>query len=84
MNYFKEIDTWLDELLTNLPARDRELCKAEIKEELLRSYRNGQAADTKAKEQPAEDNVRAKESLAQAAKPERPRTAPGRSYRRRS
>ena len=51
MSYFKQIDTWLDELLafvaTNPAKEELEQCKKDIKEELLKSYRNGQAAAEK-------------------------------------
>jgi hypothetical protein len=47
MSYFKQIDTWLNELLafvtTNPPKEELDKCKKDIKDELLKSYRNGQA-----------------------------------------
>jgi hypothetical protein len=44
MSYFGEIDAWLEGLMEGLPTEQIEAAKKEIKAELLKSYRNGQAA----------------------------------------
>ena len=42
MSYFKDIETWLDDLLPT--EQDIHTMREEIKKKLLESYRNGQAA----------------------------------------
>ena len=60
MSYFKHIDSWLDELLeyvaTNPPKEELGQCKKDIKDELLKSYHNGQAAAEKGKGTHASDH----------------------------
>jgi hypothetical protein len=60
MSYFKDTDTWLDELLNILlpSEQDIEEFKKQMKEKLLESYRNGQAAQTTKDETPHEGNPR--------------------------
>ena len=41
MNYMQEIDAWLSELLTALPANQLEDAKKQIKDKILESYKNG-------------------------------------------
>ena len=41
MNYMQEVDTWLSELLTGLPANQLEEAKKQIKARILESYKNG-------------------------------------------
>jgi hypothetical protein len=84
MSYFKEVDTWLDELLqyvaTNPPKEELEQCKKDIKGELLKSYRNGQAAGEKKAQAPHEASHEGSQGEAPAAlragerrRPHRPR-----------
>jgi hypothetical protein len=45
MSYMQEIDRWLDDLLAeHLPEGNLQSAKRQIREKLLESYRNGQAA----------------------------------------
>jgi hypothetical protein len=45
MSYMQEIDRWLDDLLADhLPEGNLQSAKRHIREKLLESYRNGQAA----------------------------------------
>ena len=44
MSYMQETDHWLENLLSDLPPEKRATVKDDIKDALLRSYRNGQSA----------------------------------------
>jgi len=47
MGYMQEIDRWLDGLLAGLPQDARNEAKRAIREKILESYHNGQAAGPK-------------------------------------
>jgi hypothetical protein len=44
MNYMQEVDQWLEDILSDVPAAKRPEVKSDIKDALLHSYRNGQSA----------------------------------------
>ena len=63
MSYFKDIDTWISDLLIAYDEEkiDYEEFKQTIKDKLLQSYRNGQAAGPskpEAKARPRTDHER--------------------------
>jgi hypothetical protein len=44
MSYMQEVDQWLEDILSDVPAAKRPEVKSDIKDALLHSYRNGQSA----------------------------------------
>lgn len=72
MSYFSDLDAWLDTVLEFAESEDDEQwiarVKKQIKDEILKSYRNGQKAGLPPKDLPTADKPATKRESAERPK----------------